>query len=573
MIKYELLNTIKNKGYQNQRLLQSEIGCSLGRINKELKELVTMGHLTGEYQITEKAEILFKENKVKRAIILGAGEAFRMAPISPNTPKALIEVRGEILVERIIKQLQEVGIYDIYIVVGFLKEKFDYLVDKYQIKTIYNCDYYNTGELYSLKLAEEYLEDSYIISANFYSEKNPFRSSEFYSYYVLQKECDENSGMSSNRQNKLISSKKGLQDGNIAYIKGENIKEIKKKMNDYLETRKNGVNWKECFVDNNIFARFFSNIFTINTYEQLRDYDEYSNHLNNDAIEVIKQIFDVQSNDIKNIQVLKKGMTNRSFTFTIYGKKYIMRIPKEGSFEVVNRFQEEQIYKMIEEYNITDDVLYINHKNGFKISKYIENSRVCDTNKNSDLKKCMELLKKIHQLNLNADHEFNLLEKLNYYESLWKSKNSIYSDYQETKDKILNLIEYINTLKVKKCLCHIDAVSDNFLFDEYDNIYLIDWEYASNQDPHIDIAMFVIYSMLDEKQIDKVIHYYDENCSKEDFIKIYAYIAISGLIWSNWCEYKLGLGTEFGIYSVKQYRYAKDYYKKCKELLKGSYEL
>ena len=40
--------------------------------------------------------------------------------------------------------------------------------------------------------------------------------------------------------------------------------------------------------------------------------------------------------------------------------------------------------------------------------------------------------------------------------------------------------------------------------------------------------------------------------------KIYAYIAVCGLLWSNWCEYKSRLGVEFGEYSLKQYRYAKD---------------
>ena len=117
----------------------------------------------------------------------------------------------------------------------------------------------------------------------------------------------------------------------------------------------------------------------------------------------------------------------------------------------------------------------------------------------------------------------------------------------------------------KICLCHIDSVADNFLiFKEngIDKVRLIDFEYAGMQDPDVDIAMFCIYSMLDRKQIDNLIDiYYEENCKPNIRIKIYCYIAACGLLWSNWCEYKKILGIEFGEYSLKQYRYAKEYYK------------
>ena len=80
------------------------------------------------------------------------------------------------------------------------------------------------------------------------------------------------------------------------------------------------------------------------------------------------------------------------------------------------------------------------------------------------------------------------------------------------------------------------------------------------QDAHLDIAMFAIYSMYDKENIDKLIDCYFENhCSQQVRLKIYAYIAIAGLLWSNWCEYKRQKGQEFGEYSLKQYRYAKDF--------------
>jgi thiamine kinase-like enzyme len=120
---------------------------------------------------------------------------------------------------------------------------------------------------------------------------------------------------------------------------------------------------------------------------------------------------------------------------------------------------------------------------------------------------------------------------------------------------------YIEAHRGRSVLTHIDAVPDNFLFVG-DEVRLIDWEYAGMQDPHVDIAMFCIYSLYQRSQVDELINiYFEGQCPLETRIKIYCYIAVCGLLWSNWCEYKRCLGIEFGEYSIRQYRYAKDYYR------------
>ena len=70
------------------------------------------------------------EYKVDNAIIMAAGFSSRFAPLSDTTPKALLKVKGEIMIERQLRQLIEAGIPDIYVVVGHKKEMFYYLADK-----------------------------------------------------------------------------------------------------------------------------------------------------------------------------------------------------------------------------------------------------------------------------------------------------------------------------------------------------------------------------------------------------------------------------------------------------------
>lgn len=82
------------------------------------------------------------------------------------------------------------------------------------------------------------------------------------------------------------------------------------------------------------------------------------------------------------------------------------------------------------------------------------------------------------------------------------------------------------------------------------------------QDPHVDISMFCIYAMYDKEQVDALISmYFEGDCPRETRLKIYCYIAACGLLWSNWCEFKRNLGVEFGEYSLRQYRYAKEYFR------------
>lgn len=116
--------------------------------------------------------------KVDNAIIMAAGTSSRFAPLSIEKPKGLLEVKGEILIERQIKQLKEAGIEEIIVVVGYKKELFDYLKEKYGVILIENdmCDTRNNH--YSLYAAREYLKNSYICSADNYYVKNIFTNEE-----------------------------------------------------------------------------------------------------------------------------------------------------------------------------------------------------------------------------------------------------------------------------------------------------------------------------------------------------------------------------------------------------------
>lgn len=571
----KLLNKILHDGFSNQRQLSDEAGFSLGLINKSLQSLKDSGLITSDYQLTKNAFSLINRSHPKNAIILAAGYGLRMVPINMDCPKGLLTVDGEHLIDRLIKQLKEKQINDITVVVGFMKEKYEYLIDTFGVKLVYNKDYATKNNLHSLNCAVNQISNTYIIPCDIWCAKNPFSDTEFYSWYMLNELIDSNSTVRVTRNLSIENIKKD-QSGNkmigISYISENDSKQLKDNIKKLCKDIANdNVFWEKALFDMgnievNANIMLSSEVTEINSYEQLRELDCTSKELENESLEVISKTLNCKNEDIKNIKTLKKGMTNRSFIFTVDSKKYIMRIPGEGTDKLINRKEEADVYNTIKGKNICDELFYINPDNGFKISSFVENSRVCDPYNFEDVSKCMKKLKHFHDMKLKVNHEFSIVKQIDFYESLWLEPKSIFDDYQQTKKNVLSLIPFVNKNKAESVLTHIDAVPDNFLFSKNgktENIQLIDWEYAGMQDPHVDIAMFCIYSLYDSKEeIDKVIDLYFENkCNINTKIKIYCYVALCGLLWSNWCEYKRQLGVEFGEYSLKQYRYAKDYYK------------
>lgn len=108
-------------------------------------------------------------SKAKRAIIMAAGIGNRMWPVTEDTPKPLIKIHGTSMIETMITALINSGIPDIYIVVGYLKEKFFYLREKYpEVHLIENPYYDMSNNISSLYMAREHLGSCFIVDGDQY---------------------------------------------------------------------------------------------------------------------------------------------------------------------------------------------------------------------------------------------------------------------------------------------------------------------------------------------------------------------------------------------------------------------
>ena len=296
----DILRTIFVQPFINQRILSETSGHSLGVVNKSLKNLITEGYLDDKVRPTAKAKYEYKAKAPKNAIILAAGYGMRMVPINLATPKALLEVNGKPLIEWQIKLLHEVGVKDITIVVGFMKESFDYLIDEYGVELVVNPEYASKNNLFSLALVAERISNTYIVPSDIWCNKNPFNDHEMYSWYMVSDIVDNESDVRVNRKMELVKVG-GHMSGNamlgITYLLEDDAKTIREKIK---KTAVSGTHdedfWEIILYDRDkmvIPARVVhaANVVEINTYEQLRELDGKSCHLKSDALDVIARVF------------------------------------------------------------------------------------------------------------------------------------------------------------------------------------------------------------------------------------------------------------------------------------------
>jgi thiamine kinase-like enzyme len=307
-------------------------------------------------------------------------------------------------------------------------------------------------------------------------------------------------------------------------------------------------------------------IYEFENLEELRLFDpKYQNRSDNQAMELVAEVLGVAESEIHDIKCLKAGMTNQSFLFKVQGRSYICRIPGKGTELLINRPQEAAVYEVIQPLGLAEHVVYLNPETGYKIAEYYEGAHNANASDREDMTQCMKALHRLHDAKLVVNHEFNLRERIDFYEKLCLTHGGTqFEDYELVRGRMDELMTRLDQLARPKYLSHIDSVADNFLFTADGDVRLIDWEYAGMCDPLVDVAMCAIYSYYNEEETDALIGIYlGREASVEERFVVYAYMALGGFLWSLWAIYKSALGVEFGDYTLVMYRYAKKYYRRA----------
>ena len=164
---FEILTYLeRNNGKINQRDIAEGTDMSLGSVNRTMSTLAENG-LTDGYTLTEAGYAALEPYKVKRAVFIAAGFGSRLIPITLNTPKPLVRVKGVRMIDTLLDAVIAAGIEEIYVVRGYLGEQFDQLLYKYpMIKFIENPLYNEANNISSAVCARHLLKNAYVLEAD-----------------------------------------------------------------------------------------------------------------------------------------------------------------------------------------------------------------------------------------------------------------------------------------------------------------------------------------------------------------------------------------------------------------------
>ncbi|MDO4467515.1 MAG: NTP transferase domain-containing protein [Bacillota bacterium] len=513
----------------------------------------------------------------RNAIILVAGKSSRFAPFTYEKPKGLFRVRGEILIERQIEQLKEAGVEDIYVVVGYMKEKFFYLEDKYNVKLIVNNAFGKKGNLYSLFVARQYLHNTFVCCGDHYFMNNPFLDEN--PWNLSYRACSYQKGkfrefaIDSSEANVITEVRVGGKDswamvGHAYFNESFSSRFVKLMENEIDDFGVAQLFWEEYYGSHikelTLYRKDFefSEISEFDSIDDLREFDsEFLLNVDSDIISNICDTLSCHPNEIKNISIINAGLTNVSFAFSIKDTKYVYRHPGGTAGNLINRQTELFTQKVAKEIGIDQSYIHMD-LSGWKVSYYVEDAQNCDFEKYEDqLNTAMAYLHSLHKVKTDDTVKIfdNVAEGMKLLRIASATKGNLEKEFADIISKVERLYEYVKqdakALGYELVLCHNDVYEPNYLYNSKNEIYLIDWEYAGlNYEPN-DICCILARYDWSTEQIERYLRAYVGRELTEDENRLYhAFIPITGFYWFCWGLYKGSVGDDDSFFFLPSYR-------------------
>ena len=191
----------------------------------------------------------------------------------------------------------------------------------------------------------------------------------------------------------------------------------------------------------------------------------------------------IEENIVK-YKLIKNGHTNKSYYLKTKNNNYFYQIFK------YDKYNHQINYKLLNDFPFVPKTFFNSKKE--LIAQYYKTEKL-ELNKNS-LFHIATILKTIHESNKKFPKS-NINKRIKYYFSLIKNKKNIPIELYKYKKLVLK----INRQLSKKSPCHNDCWIDNFILSQ-NKYYLIDWEYATMNNKHFDLAFFICGSYLTQYQ-------------------------------------------------------------------------
>lgn len=557
-------------------------GYSEETINSQLYDLRKMGLVDSKNAITPAGEHSLAPYKVDNAIIMAAGLSSRFAPISYEKPKGLITVKGEVLIERQIRQLQEAGITDITVVVGYMKEEFFYLEDLFGVRIVINPDFSARNNNSTIRRISHLLGNTYVCSSDDYFTENPFEPYVYEAYYAAVFEegpTDEYCLQTRGKNDRIVGVTIGGQNswimmGHTYWDKAFSATFVRILNEIYDQPETAGKLWEDIYIDHinelSMVMRTYEHgvIWEFDSLAELQEFDPlFLDNLDSSIMRNICTTLGCGIRDIREIVPIKQGLTNLSFKFEVAGEKYVYRHPGAGTDEIISRQSEAFSQKIGHDLGLDDTFIYEDCETGWKISRFIDDCHELDYHNAAEVEQALRYARTLHTCGISSSWSFDIWEKtLEIIDMLNTAGKSSFRDFDELYQGVSSLQARIAETSGEPCLCHNDFYSPNFLVTD-EKMYLIDWEYSGMSDYASDLGTFVCcsdYTVDEAKGIFAL--YFGRELTDAEMFHCLGYVCLSSYYWFVWALYKDMQGDSVGDWLYLWYRYAKSYLKAANEL-------
>ena len=190
---FDILEAYATNSHLTQRGLAEITNQSVGNVNRLVKEMADTG-LVEDGKITADGLAALEPYRVKRAVILAAGVGSRLMPVTLNTPKPLVRVKGKRIIDGLIDEVLALGIQEIYIVRGYLSEQFDQIQSLYpMVQFLENPIYNESNNISSAMCARYLLSNAYVFEADLIIRSGLIKRYHYTSDFLAtyQERCDD----------------------------------------------------------------------------------------------------------------------------------------------------------------------------------------------------------------------------------------------------------------------------------------------------------------------------------------------------------------------------------------------
>lgn len=571
---FSVLNAVRKHPHASQRALAEGAQVSLGTVNTQLKSLVARGLVTDDGAISDAGMKALAPYRVDNAIIMAAGLSSRFAPISYERPKGVLRVRGEVLIERQIRQLHEAGIDDITVVVGYKKEEFFYLEDSLGVSIEVNGDYAARNNNSTLFLVRDRLANTYICSSDDYFTENVFEPYVYEAYYAAEyadgptdEYCleagahDVITGVTVGGQNAWYML------GQVYFDRAFSRRFVKILEDEYDRPETAPKLWEDIYREHldtlHLHLRKYAPgvINEFDSLDELREFDpDFVRNVDSEIFDNICRVLGCDREAIHGIVPIKKGLTNLSFMFVVGDTSYVYRHPGANTGGIIDRASETFSQQVAAKLGIDDTFICEDPKTGWKVSRFIEGCTPFEYHNTDEVAAALVLVRKLHTCGEHSTWAFDVFEKAQELIDILKPTGRLaFPGFEPLLRDVAAVRDNARADAVPTCLCHNDFYAPNILVAA-DRVRLIDWEYSGESDYASDLGTFICCSDYTEAEADRVFEaYFGRAPEPAEYAHCQAYVCLSSFYWFVWALYQDESGKPVGAYQYRWYRFARVY--------------